>query len=267
MAGSPDDEVRVIRKRKPASPVRTKAPPTGLATESSTGFGNGNAMQTLRGPREQVCLTPEWLLGLLGARFGPFDFDPAPYPLPPGFDGLHPDTVWGKCNFVNPPFADLEQWAVRAVHELDARGNTTLLLVPMRPHLRVWHELLAGRFAMYPVMGYVRFRGYADELPYTMAAVWISNDVMPESHYRAAVAILRPIDLMRDARKVDVDGKPAPKGRVTHDIACATYPGALIDRDGTLLFKGPVCAFHPIVGDKASERRRGTKRTPHPDAE
>lgn len=49
-------------------------------------------------------LTPPDLYAALNARFH-FDFDPCPYPLPPGFDGL--TCEWGRSNYVNPPFGSI----------------------------------------------------------------------------------------------------------------------------------------------------------------
>lgn len=50
-------------------------------------------------------LTPPELLARLSAEYGPFDFDPCPYPLPEGFDGL--TCEWGQRNYVNPPFGSI----------------------------------------------------------------------------------------------------------------------------------------------------------------
>src|SRR5579863_1331970 len=59
-------------------------------------------------------LTPPALYAELDAEFH-FDFDPCPYPLPEGFDGLTCD--WGQRNYVNPPFGSI-------VHHGKKKGPT-----------------------------------------------------------------------------------------------------------------------------------------------
>ena len=49
-------------------------------------------------------LTPPALYAALDAEFA-FDFDPCPYPLPAGFDGL--TCEWGQSSYVNPPFGSI----------------------------------------------------------------------------------------------------------------------------------------------------------------
>jgi hypothetical protein len=49
-------------------------------------------------------LTPPELYAELDAEFH-FDFDPCPYPIPEGFDGL--TCEWGESNYVNPPFGSI----------------------------------------------------------------------------------------------------------------------------------------------------------------
>lgn len=49
-------------------------------------------------------LTPPDLYARLDAEFH-FDFDPCPYPLLDGFDGL--TCEWGASNYVNPPFGSI----------------------------------------------------------------------------------------------------------------------------------------------------------------
>jgi hypothetical protein len=60
-------------------------------------------------------LTPPNLLSNLEQMFGDFDFDPCPFPLPDGFDGL--TAEWGNNNYVNPPFGSI-------IHEGKKKGAT-----------------------------------------------------------------------------------------------------------------------------------------------
>lgn len=52
-------------------------------------------------------LVPPTIYNPLHAEFN-FDFDPCPFPLPQGFDGLTCD--WGSSNWVNPPFGSILRW-------------------------------------------------------------------------------------------------------------------------------------------------------------
>lgn len=87
--------------------------------------------------RKHYWLTPPELLNRLAAEFGPFDFDPCPYPLPEGFDGL--TCEWGQRNYVNPPFGSVihrgrkrgpTAWAKKALAEM-AKGKRVVLVYPI----------------------------------------------------------------------------------------------------------------------------------------
>lgn len=82
-------------------------------------------------------LTPPDVLASLSAEFGPFDFDPCPYPLPDGFDGL--TCEWGQRNYVNPPFGSIlhqgkkkgpTAWVRKAIQE-HRKGKTVVLVYPV----------------------------------------------------------------------------------------------------------------------------------------
>lgn len=82
-------------------------------------------------------LTPPDLMAQLEAEFGPFDFDPCPYPMPDGFDGL--TCEWGRRNYVNPPFGSIihegkkkgpTAWMRKAVQEA-AKGKFVLIVYPV----------------------------------------------------------------------------------------------------------------------------------------
>lgn len=56
------------------------------------------------GDGKHYWLTPPALYASLNAEFS-FTFDPCPYPLPAGFDGL--TQPWGVSSYVNPPFGSI----------------------------------------------------------------------------------------------------------------------------------------------------------------
>jgi hypothetical protein len=81
-------------------------------------------------------LTPPDLLKRIGEEFGDF-YDPCPYPLPDGYDGLAAE--WGPVNYVNPPFGTvivaqgkkkgMTAWVRKAIEE-QQKGKTTILVYP-----------------------------------------------------------------------------------------------------------------------------------------
>jgi hypothetical protein len=95
------------------------------------GFEAGNSKDG-----KHYWLTPPYLMADLQAKFH-FDFDPCPYPLPEGFNGL--TAEWGKSNYVNPPFGVVMQdgkkkgataWARKAIEEY-RKGKRVVLVYPI----------------------------------------------------------------------------------------------------------------------------------------
>lgn len=81
-------------------------------------------------------LTPPDVYAALDAEFQ-FDFDPCPYPLPDGFDGL--TCEWGQSSYVNPPFGSIihdgkkkgpTAWVRKALLER-SKGKTVVLVYPV----------------------------------------------------------------------------------------------------------------------------------------
>mgnify|MGYP001592246937 CR=1 FL=1 len=66
-----------------------------------------------------------------------FDFDPCPEN--PSFDGL--SHVWGKRNFVNPPYYEIKKWMQKGYEEY-AKGNLVVFLVPARTDTIWWHDIV-----------------------------------------------------------------------------------------------------------------------------
>jgi len=81
-------------------------------------------------------LIPPEVYTPLDAEFG-FTFDPCPYPLPFGFDGL--TCEWGAVNWVNPPFGSIMHegkkkgptaWMRKAIAE-QQKGKTSVVVYPI----------------------------------------------------------------------------------------------------------------------------------------
>jgi hypothetical protein len=97
------------------------------------GFESGNAADG-----QHYWLTPPDVMGQLSFKFGPFDFDPCPFPKPDGFDGLN--VEWGKSNYVNPPFGAIvcpdgkkrgqTAWARKAITEFK-KGKKVVMVYPL----------------------------------------------------------------------------------------------------------------------------------------
>lgn len=100
----------------------------------------------------------------LVARYGPFDFDPCPYPKPDDFDGLTSD--WGMCSYVNPPFGSIMHegkkkgptaWARKAIAEAQ-KGKRVVLVYPIDK----WVLMLLGAGAKVENLGDVRWLATED---------------------------------------------------------------------------------------------------------
>lgn len=111
-------------------------------------------------------LTPPDLLSKLDAEFN-FTFDPCPYPLPLGFDGL--TCEWGQSNYVNPPFGSIihdgkkkgpTAWARKAIAEA-AQGKQVVMVYPIDK----WILMLLQAGAQVRNLGDVRWLSTEDRTP------------------------------------------------------------------------------------------------------
>ena len=112
-------------------------------------------------------LTPPDLYAVLDAEFR-FDFDPCPYPLPEGFDGL--TCEWGRSNYVNPPFGSIihqgkkkgpTAWVRKAIEE-QGKGKRVVLVYPVDKWVRM---MLAAIGTKVRNLGDVRWRAIEDGQP------------------------------------------------------------------------------------------------------
>lgn len=108
-------------------------------------------------------LTPPTLWEQLNLEFH-FDFDPCPFPVPEGFDGL--TCEWGQSSYVNPPFGSIlhngkkkgpTAWAKKALTEV-AKGKRVVLVYPIDK----WILMLLAAGAQVRNLGDVRWLATED---------------------------------------------------------------------------------------------------------
>jgi hypothetical protein len=109
-------------------------------------------------------ITPPELLRDLESRFGKFDFDRCPFPLPDGFDGL--TMEWGQRNYVNPPFGSVMHqgkkkgptaWTRKAIAE-NGKGKHVVVVYPIDK----WVLMLLAAGAKVSNLGDVRWLATED---------------------------------------------------------------------------------------------------------
>lgn len=116
-------------------------------------------------------LTPPHMLAELEREFGPFDFDPCPYPLPEGFDGL--TCEWGSRNYVNPPFGSIihqgrkkgpTAWVRKAIEEWQ-KGKLVVLVYPVDKWVLMLLKAIVGDAGHVRNLGDVRWLATEDGQP------------------------------------------------------------------------------------------------------
>jgi hypothetical protein len=104
----------------------------------------------------------------LKAEFGPFDFDPCPYPLPEGFDGL--TCEWGQSNYVNPPFGSIlhegkkkgpTAWVRKAIEEW-RKGKRVVLVYPIDKWVLMLLKIIVGESGHVRNLGDVKWLATED---------------------------------------------------------------------------------------------------------
>lgn len=115
-------------------------------------------------------LTPPELYKQLDREFV-FDFDPCPYPLPKGFDGL--TCEWGQSNYVNPPFGSIMHegkkkgptaWVRKAIEEY-RKGKSIVLVYPIDKWVLMLLREILGDHARVRNLGDVRWLAIEDSQP------------------------------------------------------------------------------------------------------
>ena len=111
-------------------------------------------------------LTPPGIYKELDDEFH-FDFDPCPYPLPWGFDGLVDE--WGKSNYVNPPFQGPTRWVRKAIQEYK-NGKKVVFVFPIDKWIHYFLE--AG--AEIRNLGDIKWHSIEEGLPGKGTGRWIA---------------------------------------------------------------------------------------------
>lgn len=132
-------------------------------------FHKGNG-----GDGKHYWLTPPDLYDELNAEFGPFDFDPCPYPKPDDFDGL--TCEWGSNSYVNPPFGSIlhqgpddkkpkkkgpTAWARKAIIEFK-KGKKVTLVYPIDKWVLMLIKAIFGETGNIRNLGDVRWLATED---------------------------------------------------------------------------------------------------------
>ena len=129
---------------------------------SKNKFHSGNGED-----QKHYWLTPPDLFASLHAEFN-FDFDPCPWPLPQGFDGL--TCEWGRSNYVNPPFGSIihqgkkkgpTAWVRKALLE-HTKGKRVVLVYPVDKWVLMLTKAILGDHAQIRNLGDVRWRAIED---------------------------------------------------------------------------------------------------------
>lgn len=107
-------------------------------------------------------------------EFGPFDFDPCPYPLPDGFDGL--TCEWGQRNYLNIPFGSIMHqgpndkrpkkkgptaWVRKAIEE-SRKGKLVVMVYPVDKWVLMLLTEILGDHAQVRNLGDVRWLATED---------------------------------------------------------------------------------------------------------
>lgn len=132
-------------------------------------------------------LTPPELYAALDAEFN-FDFDPCPYPLPEGFDGL--TCEWGSSNYVNPPFGSIMHqgrkkgptaWVRKAIEEW-RKGKRVVLVYPVDKWLLMMTGAILGDGANIRNLGDVKWCATEDGSPGKGTGRHIACFILEPSH-------------------------------------------------------------------------------------
>jgi hypothetical protein len=154
---------KLLRHDEPSSRRRKSR---GRIREMNNKNPNDNKFHAGAKDGKHYWITPPELYELLNKEFH-FDFDPCPFPLPVGFDGL--TCEWGSSNYINPPFGSIVHlgkkkgptaWARKAIEEYH-KGKRIVFVFPIDG----WVLMMLSEGAVVRNLGDIRWLSTEDGLP------------------------------------------------------------------------------------------------------
>lgn len=115
--------------------------------------------------QNQNWVTPVKFYQELSKEFN-FDFDPCP--IDPQFDGL--SVEWGKSNFVNPPYNQIELWLLKGLEEWK-KGKIVVFLIPSRTDTKWWHAFIMQADEIRFIKGRLKFGKSKNVAPFPSCLV------------------------------------------------------------------------------------------------
>jgi hypothetical protein len=116
--------------------------------------------------------TPDWLVQQLSQQHGPFDCDPCPLNNNTAQWNALTAPRWGRNNFVNPPFDNIEPFIKKALELRDKHGTKSTFIVPLRPTSLYWRRYVWNEASSIGIFqDRVRFAGFKRKLNVPLAVV------------------------------------------------------------------------------------------------
>ena len=131
--------------------------------------GGSFAQDVEFGGRDQCAQTPDDVLDHVHQTYGEF-YDPCP--PNPTRDGLITD--WKQMNYVNPPFAEVEDWLAKTL-EQHAKGRSTVLLLHARTCAGWFHHYVLKAHSIAFIEGGIRFKNYTRVSPFPLLFVYFDG--------------------------------------------------------------------------------------------
>src|SRR5690606_32573052 len=76
---------------------------------------------------------------------------------------------WGRLNYINPPFYQVQEWTMKAIKECRSHDCTCVFFFPSRTSSRYWEEnVYANADEIRFVSGSIRFPAYPKNCPFPM---------------------------------------------------------------------------------------------------